>query len=148
MILLGQEQEMNIVTKELITTNRSMTPKEVLEEAEYKVKYENSIIIIFAYGDNPPDRGGYTLNNFELFHNGAKINTAKDEYKIGRQTPNSFIDNHGVEELNRNFVITNGILSNHSETDSCVGGSGTVVKIAEIPINIQNLEIDETLFIG
>lgn len=141
---LAKELDQSIFKKQSFTLDRTMMIKEILEEMQYKVKYMNSEIHIVARGNNAPDKGNYTLNNFVCWHNGNSFRLGIDEYKGGLQTPDSFINSKGVIEGNTGFEIIDGILNN-KDSSSCSGGSGTVIEVIEIPFNILTLDFDDTL---
>lgn len=133
----------NFIVQKEITVNEDANIKSVLELLDYKVKYENSIILVAAYGETAPTRGDYTLNNLKIYHNGTAFSNSTHCYLLGKVSPNSFLKT-GSFEYNNSFFIQDGILKSNSSSINCLGTVGSKVKLVEIPVNNKDLSVDFT----
>ena len=133
----------NLIVQKEITINVDANVKRILELLNHKVKYENSIILVATYGETPPTRGNYTLNNLKIYHNGTAFSNSTHCYLLGKVSPNSFLKS-GTFEYNNSFFIQDGILKSNSSSINCLGTVGSKVKLVEIPVNNKDLSVDFT----
>lgn len=120
----------------LITLAQDMTYPEMINTAQFRFQYKNSMVFLIAGGTVAGGSGSYTLNNFWTVHNGATIISGFHQWKSGRVAPDQFKSFSGSWEENSYFrVSSDGLLSSSSTSTSMVGGPGTVIQAIEIPIN-------------
>ena len=120
----------------LITFAQDMTLREMMNTAQYRLRYKNSIVFLIATGSTAASSGNYTLNNFWIVHNGATIISGLHQWKSGMVAPDQFKSFGGTWEVNPHFrVSSDGLLSSSSTSTSTVGGPGTVIQAMERPIN-------------
>ena len=62
----------------------------------------------------------------------------KHIYRSGQNTPNSFDNLPSQNEEDSNVSISNGVLTSSYSGTSCLGTTGDVVTVAEIPIPVDN----------
>lgn len=125
----------------LITFVQDMTFREMINTAQYRLRYKNSMIFLIATGSTAASSGSYTLNCFWIVHSGVNVIFGMDQYISGKVPPNNFKNFKGVNENNASFKISNdGVLGSSSTSTSCVGGPGTVVQAIEIPISVEQWE--------
>lgn len=134
----------------LITFAQDMKIDEILNAAQCRLRYKNSMVFLIATGSTAASSGSYTLNNFWIVHNGATIISSFHQWKSGMVAPDQFKSFGGNWEVNPHFrVSSDGLLSNSSTSTSKVGGPGTVIQAIEIPINTvtwENWTADGTLW--
>lgn len=120
----------------LITFAQDMTLGQMMDTAQHRLRYKNSMVFLIATGSTAASSGNYTLNNFWIVHNGATIISGLHQWKSGRVAPDQFKSFSGSWEVNPHFrVSSDGLLSSSSTATSTVGGPGTVIQAIEIPIN-------------
>ena len=120
----------------LITLAKDMTYSEMINTAQFRFQYKNSMVFLIAGGTVAASSGSYTLNNFWTVHNGATIILGLHQWKSGRVAPDQLKSFSGSWEVNPYFrVSSDGLLSSSSTSTSMVGGPGTVIQAIEIPIN-------------
>lgn len=126
----------DIHTETLITFAQDMTLGQMMNTAQHRLRYKNSMVFLIATGSTAASSGNYTLNNFWIVHNGATIILGRHQWKSGRVAPDQFKSFSGAWEENPHFrVSSDGLLSSSSTATSTVGGPGTVIQAIEIPIN-------------
>lgn len=134
----------------LITLAQDMTYPEMINTAQFRLKYKKSMVFLIATGSTAASSGGYTINNFFIGHSGVNVVFGSHQYIVGKVPPNNFKNFNGSYENNVTFRISNeGVLSTVSTSTSCVGGPGTVIQAIEIPINTVtwgNWAVDGTLW--
>ena len=111
------------------------TIAQLLQRANYRVHYDNCLIMIRANGTVAPSSGSYTMNNyFVIFQHGSFV-VGRHYYKNGKIAPNS-IDVLWLNEEENGMSIQNGVLrSSNTASTSCLGTTGDNVVIAEIPFD-------------
>lgn len=124
------------------TLTGDTTLKAFLDAINYEVTNNTCAIFMRASGDVVPSSGNYVLNNFIfLFITGSRIG-GRDYYKNRNQnpSPNSFPNLPSTNENNTSTGLEDGILSFTASTTStsCIGTTGDVVTIAEIPLAPDN----------
>ena len=125
----------------LITFAQDMTLREMINTAQYRLRYKNSMIFLIATGSTAASNGSYTLNNFWIVHSGVNVILGMDQYIYGKVPPNNFKNFKGIYEFNTSFKISNdGVLTSSSTSTSNVGGPGTVVQAIETPISVEQWE--------
>ena len=134
----------------LITLAKDMTIREMMDTAQYRLRYKNSMIFLIATGSTAASSGNYTLNCFWITHSGVNVIFAMDQYISGKVPPNNFKNFKGSYEVHGYFKISNdGVLGSTYPGTSCSGGPGTVVQAIEIPVSIEQWEnwaVDGTLW--
>ena len=134
----------------LITFAQDMTLGQMMNTAQHRLRYKNSMVFLIATGSTSASSGNYVLNNFLIVHNGATIILGLHQWKSGMVAPDQFKSFSGTWEVNPHFRISSdGLLSSSSTSTSTVGGPGTVIQAIEIPINTvtwENWTADGTLW--
>lgn len=140
----------DIHTETLITFAQDMKYVEMINTAQYRFRYKNSIVFLIATGSTAASSGNYTMNNFCIAHSGVNSIFAFDQYIVGNVAPDKFKNFAGVVERFGSFYISEeGVLGTTSTSTSSAGGPGTVVRAIEIPISIEQWEnwtVDDTLW--
>ena len=115
------------------------TIKQLLDSINYQVQSAMGLVIMIrASGTVAPTSGSYTLNNFMYFFlNNIRV-YGKHIYRSGQNTPNSFDNLPSQNEEDSNVSISNGVLTSSYSGTSCLGTTGDVVTVAEIPIPVDN----------
>lgn len=122
------------------TLTGDTTLKALLESINYQVQDAFALcIMIRASGTVAPSQGNYTLNNYIFYFHQNTLFHGKHLWQGGQKTPDSFQSLPATNENDTAMAIQNGILvSTASSATSCLGASGDVVTIAEMPIDIDN----------
>ena len=128
----------NIHIETLITFAQDMTFGEMINTAQYRLRYKNSMVFLIATGSTAASSGNYTLNCSWIAHSGVNIIFGKHQYLSGKVPPDNFKNFRGVFEEDTTFKISNdGVLGTTSTSTSSAGGPGTVVQAIEVPISVE-----------
>lgn len=121
------------------TLTGDTTIKQFIDSINYRVQDAMGLaIMIRVSGTVAPSTGGYTINNYVFYFLNNGLGHGRHSYKIGCQTPDSFDDLPSTNENDNNVSISNNILTSNYSGSSCIGTTGDVVTIAEIPISVDN----------
>lgn len=125
----------------LITFAQDMTYSEMINTAQYRLRYKNSMVFLIATGSTAASSGNYTINCFWIAHSGVNIIFGKHQYAFGKVPPDNFKNFNEMFEANRSFKISDdGVLGSSSTSTSSAGGPGTVVQAIEMPISVEQWE--------
>lgn len=140
----------DIHAEHLITFAQDMTYPEMINTAQFRFQYKNSMVFLIATGSTAASSGNYTMNNFCFCHSGVNKIFGFDQYINGKVAPDNFKNFKGTYEASSLFYVSaEGVLGTTSTTTSSIGGPGTVVRAFEFPVNAEqwgNWTADGTLW--
>lgn len=120
-----------------------MTIKQFLDSINYQVQEAMCLVIIIrTSGTVAPSSGSYTMNNYIFYFYDNNLGKGRHYYQRGLQTPDSFSNLPSQNEDDNTASISNGILESSYNGTSCLGASGDVVTIAEVPISVDNTKMN------
>lgn len=121
------------------TLTGDTTIKQFIDSINYRVQDAMGLaIMIRVSGTVAPSTGNYTINNYVFYFLNNVFGYGRHSYKSGKQIPDSFNDLPSTNENDNNASISNNILTSNYNGSSCIGTTGDVVTIAEIPISVDN----------